>query len=160
MVKITLQDVQAANQRLRSLILPTDLSYSRSCSNWVGTETFLKYENLQLTGSFKIRGALNKILCLPEDQKGKTVIAASAGNHAQGVALSAKHVGVPAKIVMPVTSPIVKIQATESYGAEVILKGNVFDESFQYARQLEKEEGYSTTYTRMTLRDIGLLSPN
>ncbi len=140
-MKVTLQDIEAARNNIKPVILRTELSYSRSCSDLVGTDTFIKYENLQLTGSFKIRGALNKMLSL-KDQRPITVIAASAGNHAQGVAFGARYVGIPAKIVMPIQTPIVKKQATINYGAEVIMYGDIFDESFAYARQLERERGY------------------
>jgi threonine dehydratase len=139
-MKVTLEDIYQARKNIQNIILKTDLSFSRSCSDWVGTQTFIKYENLQLTGSFKIRGALNKMLSLKGQQI--TTIAASAGNHAQGVAFGARFVGIPAKIVMPLQTPIVKKLATLSYGAEVILHGEVFDDSFKYAKELEKEKGY------------------
>lgn len=139
-MKVTLDEIYQAQKNIKDVILKTDLSYSRSCSDLVGTETYIKYENLQLTGSFKIRGALNKMLSLKGQEI--TVIAASAGNHAQGVAFSAKYVGIPSKIVMPLQTPIVKKQATLSYGADVILHGEVFDDSFKYAKELEKEKGY------------------
>jgi len=108
-----------------------------------GTQIFFKYENEQLTGSFKIRGALNKMNSLSADEKKRGVIASSAGNHAQGLALAAKAMGVAAHIVMPLSTPIVKINATKSYGAEVILHGEFYDEAFALAKELEQQKGYS-----------------
>ena len=141
-MRVQLKDIEDARERISSTILKTDLTYSRSCSELVGVPTYIKYENMQLTGSFKIRGALNKIMSLSDKEKISAVIAASAGNHAQGVAFSASKVGLKAKIVMPQMTPIVKVQATQGYGAEVILQGEVFDQSYQYARKLEKEKGH------------------
>jgi len=139
---VTINDIEQARQVIGSLVQKTQLSFSRSCSRWVGTEVFLKFENEQLTGSFKIRGASNKILSLSAEEKAKGIVAASAGNHAQGVALAATRCGAKAHVVMPVHSPLVKITATKSYGAEVILHGEVYDESYQHARELEKKNGY------------------
>ncbi|MCB0392484.1 MAG: threonine ammonia-lyase [Bdellovibrionales bacterium] len=141
-MKVEIKDIEEARNSISSTIIKTDLTYSRSCSEWVGIPTYIKHENMQLTGSFKIRGALNKLLSLHANGEKSTVIAASAGNHAQGVALSASKVGLKSIIVMPQITPIVKIQATKSYGAEIILQGDMFDQSYQYARQLEKEKGY------------------
>ncbi|MEK7357480.1 MAG: pyridoxal-phosphate dependent enzyme, partial [Bdellovibrionota bacterium] len=107
-----------------------------------GTEIFLKCENEQITGSFKIRGAMNKLRSLTPAERKRGVICSSAGNHAQGVAYAAKESGVAAHIVMPVTTPIVKISATKSHGAEVILKGDFYDEAFQHASAIAKEMGY------------------
>jgi threonine dehydratase len=107
-----------------------------------GTELFFKYENEQLTGSFKIRGAMNKMASLSPTEREKGVVASSAGNHAQGVAYGAKVFGVKANIVMPVTAPIVKINATKSYGANVILHGDYYDEAFAHAKELEREKGF------------------
>lgn len=141
-MKVKINDIEQARQVIQNHILKTDLNYSRSCTEWVGVSTYIKYENMQLTGSFKIRGALNKMLSLNNKEQISSVIAASAGNHAQGVALSAKQVGLKAKIVMPLMSPIVKVLATQSYGADVLLHGDYFDQSYEYARQLEREKGY------------------
>ena len=107
-----------------------------------GTEIFFKHENEQVTGSFKIRGALNKMNSLTEEERKRGVVASSAGNHAQGVAYGAKAIGVKANIVMPVTSPIVKVNATRSYGAQVILHGDFYDEAYAHAKELEKDKGY------------------
>lgn len=105
-------------------------------------DIFIKLENEQLTGSFKIRGALNKMLSLSESDRARGVVASSAGNHAQGVAYGAKLVGAKAHIVMPETAPIVKINATRSHGAEVILHGEVYDDAYQKAQELEREKGW------------------
>jgi threonine dehydratase len=107
-----------------------------------GTEVYLKLENEQVTGSFKIRGALNKMNSLTAEERKRGVVASSAGNHAQGVAYGAKALGVAANIVMPHTTPIVKINATKSYGAKVILHGEFYDEAYAYAKELESERGY------------------
>ncbi|MCB9026695.1 MAG: threonine ammonia-lyase [Bdellovibrionaceae bacterium] len=141
-MKVEIEDIEYAREQIKDRIIKTDLNYTRSCTELIGVPTYLKFENMQYTGSFKIRGALNKVLSLSNKDTISNVIAASAGNHAQGVALSAKQVGLKAKIVMPVMSPIVKVLATQNYGAEVILHGEIFDQSYEYARQLEKEKGY------------------
>lgn len=105
-------------------------------------DVHLKFENFQVTGSFKIRGAMNKISALTDEEKSKGVIAASAGNHAQGVAKSAQIMGVESHIVMPMTAPLIKVSATKSYGAHVHLYGRYFDEAFQKAKELEQEKGF------------------
>jgi threonine dehydratase len=107
-----------------------------------GTEVYFKFENEQLTGSFKIRGAMNKMASLTPAEREKGVVASSAGNHAQGVAYGAKVFGVKAHIVMPITAPIVKLNATKSYGANVIQHGDYYDEAFAYAKELERDKGY------------------
>ncbi|USN48852.1 MAG: threonine ammonia-lyase [Pseudobdellovibrionaceae bacterium] len=141
-MKITLDKIQEAQKRIANIANRTPLEFSSGVSQRLGAEVYLKYENKQPTGSFKIRGALNKILQLTEKERAQGIIAASAGNHAQGVAFSARHVGATSHIVMPEGSPIVKIQATQNYGANVILAGNYFDESYAYAQELAKENGY------------------
>lgn len=141
--KITLKDIQQAQALLKGQAQYTQMESSRSCSEWLGVTTYLKFENEQTTGSFKIRGAFNKISSLSPAERDKGIVACSAGNHAQGVAYSARELGAKAYIVMPETSPIVKVMATQSYGAEVILRGQIFDESYEYARQLEKEKNYT-----------------
>lgn len=140
---LTLEDIRAAQTRIAPYVQKTQLSLSRSVSKLIGTDVYLKYENEQRTGSFKIRGAMNKISTLSKQELEKGIIACSAGNHAQGVAFSATALGSKARIVMPETSPIVKVMATQSYGAEVILHGEIFDESYQKARELEKQNGYT-----------------
>jgi threonine dehydratase len=107
-----------------------------------GTEIFLKMENEQLTGSFKIRGAMNRMRTLTSDERSRGVVASSAGNHAQGLAYAARAMGVAAHIVMPVTTPIVKINATKALGANVILRGDFYDEAYAYAKELESQKGY------------------
>ena len=126
---IGLKDVTEAAGRVGPFIHKTPLVYSNSFSRMTGADVFLKAENLQKTGSFKVRGAFNRIV----DVRGDMVIAASMGNHAQGVAFAAGRLGKRAKIVMPVTAPIVKQEATRGYGAEVILYGDSFSEALDYA---------------------------
>lgn len=141
-MKVKLEDIQKAYESIRSFISETPSDYSRSCSTLVGADIFLKLENTQRTGSFKIRGASNKISSLTGPEKAKGVIACSAGNHAQGVALSASLNNVKSVIVMPETAPLTKINATKYYGAEVILKGQSFDEAKDYAYQLAQDKSY------------------
>lgn len=140
---VTLSDVQKARKAIESVVFNTALYRSRSCSELVNKNVFLKFENQQLTGSFKIRGALNKISQLSNEEKKRGIIASSAGNHAQGVALAAKYSGVKSIIVMPKRAPIVKIEATKSYGAEVILFGDIYDEAFEHAQQLQKQNNFT-----------------
>ncbi len=143
MKEVTLRDIQEARTKIKDTIRKTSIEYSRNCSRKIGTNIHLKFENQQLTGSFKIRGALNKMLSLSDEEKAKGVIASSAGNHAQGLAYSASLTNVAAKVVMPETSPMVKVMATQSYGAEVILHGQIYDDSFHHASHLAKKEGYT-----------------
>lgn len=141
-MKVTLDDIKKAHSLISKQIQRTPLQYSASASRVVGCEVYLKLENEQTTGSFKIRGAMNKIINLTEAEKKKGVIASSAGNHAQGVAFSAKKFGVESHVVMPVLSSIMKQSATRNYGANVILHGELYDDAFQFAKKLEKEKGY------------------
>lgn len=143
MLKVTLDDIKNAESKIRDLVLRTPINYSRSASEWLGSEVFFKFENEQTTGSFKIRGATNKLLSLTADERNKGIVASSAGNHAQGVAYAATRLGAKARIVMPVTSPLIKIVATQNYGAEVILHGALYDEAYQHARELEKSKGFT-----------------
>ncbi len=140
---VTVADIQAAYAKIKDTIRETTLEYSRNCSQIVGTNIHLKFENQQLTGSFKIRGALNKMSNLTPQEKEKGVIASSAGNHAQGLAYSSRLTGVKAKVVMPETSPMVKVLATQGYGAEVILKGQIYDDAYKHAIGLAENEGYT-----------------
>lgn len=140
---ISFKDIKLAEEKLKGIIKRTSMSHSRNCSEWAGKNIHLKLENEQYTGSFKVRGAYNKIQSLTEEEKKRGVIASSAGNHAQGVALSSKLAGVSAKIVMPEPSPIVKVEATKSYGAEVILKGEFYDDAFNHAQELKGKHGYT-----------------
>ena len=137
-----LYEFMEARERLGTVIVKTKLIYSSVFSEETGNEVYIKPENLQRTGSFKIRGAYNKISKLTEEEKKKGVIASSAGNHAQGVALAAQKLGIKAVIVMPKHTPLIKVEATRKYGAEVILSGEVYDEAFQKAKELQEKEGY------------------
>jgi threonine dehydratase len=138
---VTLKDIEEARKRLTKIILPTQVDLSSSATKLTGTEIYFKYENTQRTGSFKIRGAYNKISQLSEAEKKQGVICSSAGNHAQGVALSATLAGVKSTIVMPETAPLSKVSATKNYGAEVIQHGEIYDEAFEKAQSLAKEKG-------------------
>lgn len=139
----TLADVHAAAERLAGKVRRTPCEPSRTFSQLCGAPVWLKYENFQRTGSYKLRGALNHILTLPDEVRRRGVIAASAGNHAQGVAVAADLAGVPATVVMPRTAPLAKVSATRGYGARVILHGDVFDDAQQEARRLQAEEGFA-----------------
>src|SRR6202050_612351 len=130
---VTLRDIQDAMRRIRSSLVVPPSVHSEKFSRQTGNTIFLKLENLQMTGAFKERGALNKILLLTEEEKRRGVIAASAGNHAQAVAYHATKRGIAAQICMPLTTPIVKVTATRGYGAEVILSGTNYDETCQEA---------------------------
>ena len=136
---LTLDKVYHAGFVLKEVARPTDLI--RSTTLRPDCELYLKTENLQVTGSFKVRGAYYKISQLTEEEKSKGVIACSAGNHAQGVAYAAKLYGVPATVVMPTTTPLIKVNRTKGYGAKVVLHGSVYDEACQYALELAKKEG-------------------
>jgi threonine dehydratase len=138
---LTLEDIESAASRLQGVLHPTPLARSETFSRMAGTEIYLKNENFQKTGSYKIRGAYNKVSLLKEAGDVNEVVTASAGNHAQGVAFAASKLGVHAKIVMPRSTPIAKIKATEGYGAEVILRGNCYDEAHQVALQIQEESG-------------------
>jgi len=140
---ITLEDIQAARKRLAGKVQMTPVNSSRSVSERLGTSVMLKMENQQITGSFKTRGSLNKMLTLSKADLSKGLVASSAGNHAQGVAYAATSVGAKAHIVMPETSPLIKVMATQKYGGEVILHGRVYDDAYQHARELEKKHGYT-----------------
>ncbi len=141
-MKVTPEDIANAQQTIKNIINVTPCDFSRSATDIVGSEIYLKLENTQRTGSFKIRGASNKIMGLSDSEKARGVIACSAGNHAQGVALSSTMNKVKSVIVMPVNAPIAKIEATKKYGAEVILHGQMFDESKDYALKLAEEKKY------------------
>ncbi len=140
---VTLADIESARDRLKGIINPTPLIPDGKLSEEIGATTFLKAECLQRGGSFKVRGAYNKISRLSEDEKARGVIAASAGNHAQGVALAAKLTGIKSTIVLPELAPLTKIIATKSHGAEVILNGASFDAAVAYSKELREEKGYT-----------------
>ncbi|MFN5724368.1 MAG: pyridoxal-phosphate dependent enzyme, partial [Betaproteobacteria bacterium] len=126
---VSLADIQAAASRQAGQVMETPCLESRTLSAIVGAQVFLKFENLQFTASFKERGALNKLACLSPEEARRGVIAASAGNHAQGVAHHAQRLGLPATIVMPTVTPQVKIERTRGFGAQVVLHGDTFDEA-------------------------------
>jgi len=137
-----LENFLTAAEHLKDVLLPTRLIYSPIFSEESGNLVYIKPENLQKTGSFKLRGAYNKIRKLTEAEKQRGVIASSAGNHAQGVAYAARELGIKAVIVMPKTTPLIKVEFTKKYGAEVILHGDVYDDAYQKAKELEAQEGY------------------
>lgn len=138
---MTLDKFEEASERVKEVVLPTNLIYSEYYSMQTGGKIYFKPENLQYTGAYKVRGAYYKISTLSEEEREKGLVTASAGNHAQGVAYAAKIYGVKATIVMPKTTPLIKVNRTKSYGAEVVLYGDVYDEACQYALKLAKEEG-------------------
>src|SRR5262245_35835484 len=138
---LTLNNIEAAQETIRDAIDLTPCKYSGFLSRLTGAQIYLKLENLQYTGSFKIRGALNKLSALTPDERRRGVIAASAGNHAQGVARAAQQLGIRATILMPEATPITKVEATQRGGAEVILHGETFDDAMHVARSLAAERG-------------------
>lgn len=138
---VTLADVEAAAARLAGAIVRTPTLKSQTLSALTGAEVWLKFENLQFTAAYKERGALNTLLLMSPEARAKGVIAASAGNHAQGLAYHANRLGIPATIVMPRPTPTVKVTQTEGHGATVILEGETFDAAYAHARQLEAERG-------------------
>lgn len=140
---LELKDFEEAYNKVQEIVLPTKLIKSDCFSAQTGNEVYLKPENMQLTGAYKIRGAYYKISTLSEEEKAKGLITASAGNHAQGVALAALRQGVKATIVMPTTTPLLKINRTKDLGAEVILYGNVYDEACSHALALAEKNGYT-----------------
>lgn len=142
-VNLTLKDVLEAKERIKDICVKTKLIYSPEFSRESGNEVYIKPENLQITGAFKLRGASNKIGKLSDEQKQKGLIASSAGNHAQGVAYSAQKLGIKATIVMPETTPFIKVQSTKNYGANIVLKGKVYDEAYEEAKRLKEENGYT-----------------
>ncbi|HEY7718413.1 MAG TPA: threonine/serine dehydratase, partial [Pedococcus sp.] len=140
-LSVTLDDVRAAQDLLSGVVRPTPLEYSRALTDRVGAEVFLKCENLQRAGSFKIRGAYTRMSRLSEEEKARGVVAASAGNHAQGVALAAQLLGIKAKVYMPHGAPMPKLVATKAYGAEIEQVGTTIDECLVKARAWEASTG-------------------
>ena len=134
-------DIEQAHNRLKNHLPCTSFRYNYRLSRQLGCEIYIKFENEHVSGAFKERGALNKLLLLTDSEKKAGVIAASAGNHAQGVAYHAGRLGIPAVIVMPLATPMTKVEATKSFGAEVILTGDNFDECSQTMYQIQKERG-------------------
>ena len=143
MKELTLEKFEEAAEIVKNVTLETKLVYSEYFSGQSGNKVYIKPENMQYTGAYKVRGAYYKISTLTEEERSKGLITASAGNHAQGVAYAAKLYGVKATIVMPVSTPLMKVNRTKSYGAEVVLYGNVYDEACAYAYQLAEEKGYT-----------------
>ena len=140
---VKLSDIEDARRVLRDIILATPMISDARLSREIGASSHLKAESLQMGGSFKIRGAFNKISRLTDEEKSRGVIAASAGNHAQGVALAAALNNIRSTIVLPEFAPLTKIIATKSFGGEVVLHGNTFDEAVSYSRELQKKHGYT-----------------
>ena len=140
---LTLEKFEEASEVVKKVAIETKLLYSPYFSEKTGNKVYLKPENMQVTGAYKIRGAYYKISTLSDEERAKGLITASAGNHAQGVAYAAKAYGVKAVIVMPTTTPLMKVERTKSYGAEVVLYGDVYDEACEYAYKLAEEHGYT-----------------
>ncbi|WP_324074583.1 MAG: threonine ammonia-lyase [Erythrobacter sp.] len=138
---LTIDDVRAAAQRIAGAVVNTPMMHSITLSQITGADIWLKFENLQFTAAYKERGALNALLQLTEEQRARGVIAASAGNHSQGLSYHGTRLGVPVTIVMPKPTPTVKVMQTESVGGKVLLEGETFDEAYAYARKLEVELG-------------------
>ena len=143
MEELSLKSFEEAAEKVKEATLPTNLVYSEYFSSQTGNRVYLKPENMQYTGAYKVRGAYYKISTMSEEARQKGLITASAGNHAQGVAYAAKAYGVKATIVMPSSTPLIKVNRTKSYGAEVILYGDVYDESCAYALELAEDKGYT-----------------
>ena len=140
---LTLEKFEEASEEVKKVTQETKLVYSEYFSAATGNKVYFKPENMQYTGAYKVRGAYYKISTLTEEEKQRGLITASAGNHAQGVAYAAKLAGIPATIVMPTTTPLMKVNRTRSYGAEVVLYGDVFDEACDHAYELAAEHGYT-----------------
>ena len=138
---VTFEMIKEAAQNLKGVIKETDFCFAESLSERSGAEVYLKLENLQQSGSFKIRGAYNKMLHLSDEEKQCGVVASSAGNHAQGVAISATKLGIKSTIVMPRSAPFAKIFATRNYGGEVVLEGEIYDEAYQKALEIKEATG-------------------
>ena len=138
---MTLEDFKAARRVLDGVLHPTDLMYSPFFSKTTGNSVYIKPENMQVTGAYKIRGAYFKCSTLSQEEKERGLITASAGNHAQGVAYAAQAAGIPATVVMPTTTPLVKVNNTKDYGARVILQGETFDDAAALAAELSEKEG-------------------
>ena len=140
---LTLEKFEEAAEVVKRVTQETKLVYSDFYSNQTGNKVYLKPENMQFTGAYKLRGAYYKLSTLTEEERSRGLITASAGNHAQGVAYAAKCYGAKAVIVMPTTTPLIKVNRTKSYGAEVVLYGDVYDEACEHAYELAKENGYT-----------------
>ena len=142
-----LKQIISAREKMKGIIHQTPLDFSQTFTDMSHNEVYLKLENLQKTGSFKVRGSINKLTSLSKEELSKGVIAASAGNHAQGVAYSSKMLNIPCTIVMPKGAPLSKIQATKNYGAEIVLEGDVFDDALAHAMELSEKQGFTLVHT-------------
>ena len=161
MEELTLEKFEEASEEVQKVTQETKLVYSEYFSAQTGNRIYFKPENMQYTGAYKVRGAFYKIHTLTAEEREKGLITASAGNHAQGVAYAAKLAGIRAVIVMPTTTPLIKVNRTRNYGAEVVLYGDDFDEACEHAYQLADEHGYTfvhpfddldaVSYTHLTL---------
>ena len=140
---LTLDKFEEASEVVKRVTKDTKLQYSKFLSDATGNKVYLKPENMQLTGAYKLRGAYYKMSTLSEEERSKGIITASAGNHAQGVAYAAQQYNAKAVIVMPTTTPLIKVNRTKSYGAQVVLHGDVYDEACAKALELAEEEGYT-----------------
>ena len=138
----TIDDIRTAAGRIEGAVVRTPILKSRTLSEIIGAEVWLKFENLQFTAAYKERGALNKLLQLTDEERSRGVVAASAGNHAQAVAYHGRRLGIPVTIVMPLATPTIKVMQTEGHGARVLLHGAMFDDAYARARELEAAEGY------------------
>lgn len=139
--QLTIEKFEEASEIVKKVTNPTKLIYSEYLSQQTGGKIYLKPENMQYTGAYKVRGAYYKISTMTEEERSRGLVAASAGNHAQGVAYAAQKFGCKATIVMPSVTPLIKVNRTKSYGAEVILYGDVYDDSFAYAKELAEKQG-------------------
>ena len=150
---MTLEQFKTARSVLQGVIVNTGLTFSPALSRSCGNQVYLKPENMQVTGAYKIRGAYYKISTLTDEQKARGLVTASAGNHAQGVAYAAQAAGIPATVVMPTTTPLVKVNNTKDYGANVVLHGETFDDAAELAAQLSREKGltYVHPFNDLTL---------
>ena len=141
--KLTLKKFEEASEIVKKVTLNTNLIYSDYFSDQTGNQVYIKPENMQFTGAYKVRGSYYKISTLSDEERERGLITASAGNHAQGVAYAAKIFGVKATVVMPTVTPLMKVNRTKSYGADVILYGDVYDDACNYALNLAQKEGYT-----------------
>ncbi|MBU2699379.1 threonine dehydratase [Sporomusaceae bacterium BoRhaA] len=139
-MEISLEDIKKARETLKGVVCRTELAYTNTLSDLTGNQVYLKMENQQRTGSFKLRGAYNKVANLTENEKKHGIIASSAGNHAQGTALAGTLFGIPTTIVMPKNAPLSKVKATQGYGATVVLHGGFYDEAYEEARRIQTEK--------------------
>ncbi len=138
----TLDDIKTAAERIKGSVIRTPMMKSYTLSEIVDAEVWLKFENLPFTAAYKERGALNKLLQLSDTERSRGVVAASAGNHAQAVAYHGRRLGIPVTIVMPISTPMIKVTQTEGHGAHVVLHGERFDDAFAFAQELEEQHGY------------------